>query len=310
MCGAFLLGIGMMYCLLIKWNIFLMMGGMALVIAGVSLSRKSADGIVCGLAGMAVMALPFAIYFAIAGNFQPFIKEDFINTFAITGNRPLFIVFTKHPVVVGVMSLMLAVICLFCRKFRVSQWLLLAYVPFYVFLALKAQYAYYFALFTPFCLFLFLWLVPYVRNLICIMSRNAFAISLSLIFIFSIGINLHRTRLIWFTSPYQKEWDNMQLIMQQQPKQAKFMCYAPDNGYGLLIQGLPACKYWAQQNGMNEAMQKERDQAVRERKPDIVIFRGEYTASMKHLFQSSGYRQCAEVELRDEEYPERYFVKE
>ena len=61
----------MMYCLLIKWNIFLMMGGMALVIAGVSLRRKSADGIVCGLAGMVVMALPFAIYFAIAGNFQP-----------------------------------------------------------------------------------------------------------------------------------------------------------------------------------------------------------------------------------------------
>ena len=86
---AFWLGIAMMWCLLIKWSIFVIMGGMALTIAGTSANKKSADGVIFGLLGMIAMALPFLVYFLIEGNFAAFIQEYFITTFQITGGAPL-----------------------------------------------------------------------------------------------------------------------------------------------------------------------------------------------------------------------------
>ena len=129
---AFGLGAGMAWCLLIKWNLFVLMGGMALVVLGVSFSRRRADALFFGLFGIAVVTLPFVVYFLWKGNFMAMVQEYFVNTFQITGrgkNLELTVFYTlltkRMSVYYTVMLLGVVVgICFFCRRFRVSYWLL------------------------------------------------------------------------------------------------------------------------------------------------------------------------------------------
>lgn len=81
---AFWLGIGMAWCLLIKWNFFVLMGCMALIIISVSFSRKRIDALLFGLLGIAILTLPFAAYFLLEGNLNAMVQEYVVNTFLIT----------------------------------------------------------------------------------------------------------------------------------------------------------------------------------------------------------------------------------
>lgn len=236
---AFCLGIAMVWCLLIKWSIFFMMGGMALIVVGVSFSKKSAAGLIFGLLGMAVMALPFLVYFVIEGNFGAFVQEYFINTFNIAGNPqfiqqlngiseiarlcalcvfPLLCLFPFVSILFILKkcptdNLRLAIFCsflavampicmfffgekvlmhfirlyifelackfaygylglgtifigitLFCRRFKVSYWLLLAFIPIFMFLGLKAVFPYYFSIASPFYIFIVMYMISICCN--------------------------------------------------------------------------------------------------------------------------------------------------
>ena len=55
--AAFWMGVGMAWCLLVKWNVFFMMGGMALVVVVKSFAHKRADAVLMGLLGMAVVCV-------------------------------------------------------------------------------------------------------------------------------------------------------------------------------------------------------------------------------------------------------------
>lgn len=54
-------------------------------------------------------------------------------------------------------------------------------------------------------------------------------------------------------------------------KKPKVMFLQMEQGEGVLADALPACKYWARQNGATPAMIEERLKAIQERKPDFIF---------------------------------------
>lgn len=77
---AFGVGVSMSCCLLIKWNFFFMLGGMALVVLFISMRMKTYIGLLGGLVGIAIPLILFLVYFLIQGNFEAFVYEYFLNT--------------------------------------------------------------------------------------------------------------------------------------------------------------------------------------------------------------------------------------
>ena len=299
--GGFWIGICMICCLLIKWNYFFMMGGLALIIVGISVSKKSFDGIVLGLLGMVVATLPFAIYFAIAGNFGAFVHEYFVNTFLITDSdyssgmfiRLGNILFGGRFAIFKTIMLLAAFlgIVAFCHRFHISYWLLLTYLPFYLFLELKATGLHYCSTTVPFFIFLLMFLVSKCKFLTRNASPHICIILSFVIYIGGIGFNLRKERLVFNPSAEQAEWDAIQKIMSQK-KQPRIFFSANDYGQGLPTRALPACKYWAKQSGANAEMTTEREQAVRARKPDFIFIMVQPVPELRKLALECGYHQC------------------
>lgn len=297
---AFLTGVGMMFCLFIKWNMFFMMGGMALVIAILSFKQKSAVAIVYGILGMLAVALPFIVYFLIAGNFNDFVREYFINTFNITSSdysSRMWIDFLDTnlhhlPSTFKTVALT-AVFCgivLFCRRSRSSYLLLLAYLPFYLFLELKAPWRYYISTAMPFFIFPIVWGIQHLSLYIRRISYRSTLIAAATIYFAGIVYNYRHIPVTFITnetSPIKKELELQQYLTRV--KNPKIMYEGHDQGTGLLSRGLPGCKYWALQNSATDEMKAERREAVIDRKPDFFIKPG---AESILLLEQCGYCQC------------------
>ncbi len=307
---ALWLGVGMAWCLLIKWNLFVLMGGMALVVLGVSLSRKRADGLLFGLLGIAALTLPFVVYFLWKGNLTAMVQEYFVNTFLITGRGDdpgvdrtvLYTLFTNPKSVSFTVMLVgiLAGAVLFCRCFRVAYWLLLAYVPFFLFLELEPSISHYFTIVTPFCIFVLLLIVHCCVRWINRCPQIVFASIVACIFLCGTAYNTRWSRFVFFPSEDQERWDEVQMVLRQK-QYPRILVGARDHGYGILARALPACKYWALQLNASAEMKEERHQAIRARKPDFVLLvsKGNAMKEVGHedpefftVLRESGYRQC------------------
>lgn len=279
----------MAYCLLVKWNIFFMMGGMALLVAGVSFCRKSFSGLGFGLLGMAAFIAPFIVYFLWTGNLQAFVQEYFVNTLQIT-DRNLFSSFPRDKVVI---TAVLVSQLFFCRHFGVSRWFLLAFIPFYCFLLLRAVFLHYFDTAMPFMIFPLLFVVSKLSAIVDKLPRYLYAILLIMVCCGAIGLNFRLT----FLPKYDKHQQIRKAVMRYMAKknQPKIMFTDGDYGEGLLARAIPACKYWAQQKDASLQMKAAREQDVRERKADFIVATNlAYTpAGFVPLMERSGYHQCA-----------------
>lgn len=299
--GGWWTGVSLICCLLIKWNYFFILGGAALIVAGMAFCKKSYETIVYGLMGMAAVALPFAIYFAVAGNFGAFVHEYFVNTFLITDNDYSSGMFTRLPgILLGgrfavfktilLLSTLLGMIA-FCRRFRMTPWLLLAYVPFYLFLELKATGLHYCTTAVPFLVFLLIFAISKLSSSKRKIPSAAYAILALAVCVGGIGFNLRKDRLVFCKSADQDEWDAIQKIMASKDK-PRILFSANDYGQGLLTRALPACKYWARQSGANSEMTSEREQAIRAGKPDFIFIMVQPNPQLRKLALECGYRQC------------------
>lgn len=299
--GGWWIGVSLICSLLIKWNYFFMLGGVTLIVTGVSFSKKSYEGIVFGLLGMIAVALPFAIYFAVAGNFSAFVHEYFINTFLITDNDYSAGMFTRLSTILFggryaifktlmLLSTLLGMIA-FCQRFRMSFWLLLAYVPFYLFLELKATGMHYCSTAVPFLVFLLIFAINKFTSLKSNIPSAVYAILALSICVGGVCLNLRKERLVFFKSAQQDEWDAIQKIMA--PKnQPRILFSANDYGQGLCTRALPACKYWAKQSGANNEMITEREEAIRAGKPDFIFIMVQPNPKLRRLVLECGYHQC------------------
>lgn len=269
---SFLMGVCMMCCLLIKWSVTLMLGGLALVLLVSSFKKKMYEGIMGGAIGMLAMFLPFLIYFLCKGNLDAFITEYFCNTYS-TVSKPFgemvmsYLqgwIHMKKP-----FGLFLIGLVLFCRKLKVSYGFLFGYFTF-LSLAVIAPYPHYWGVLLPFSIFLFVLLVKCVESKVRLDVGRTLAAS-AVALVAGICFNIHTDfTFVFQKTPYRQDYYDISWLMAQTPK-PKIMFNNYENGMGILAGSLPACKYWARQVGAIPAMDKNRREALLARVPDFVI---------------------------------------
>ena len=299
--AAFWMGVGMAWCLLVKWNVFFMMGGMALVVVVKSFAHKRADAVLMGLLGMAVVCVPMAVWFAVAGDFSAFVQEYFVNTFVITDNgndmgtwrSALAGQFADAYMAFRTLLIYAAFVgvCLFCRRFHFSWWLAVACVPFFLFLLLKANALHYCLTIMPFFTFFILVAARRCPHALRKVPAKAVVVMLSVAVLANIAVSVHRENLRFTYNPYSVQWDAMQQVLTKK-QYPKIMFNVADNGAGLTSRALPACKYYAKQKAATADMTAQRIEALRQRKPDFFAFIMEPEAATRRLLHACGYRQC------------------
>ncbi len=274
-------------CLLIKWNCFFMMSGMALAAAALAVKRSKPYNILWGLAGIGVVVLPFVAYFLCMGNLADFVTEYFVNTFQITNHPDSS--FYREKIILTVLFVFLAY---FCRRMRLGYWLLLAYLPFYVFLVMRAMILHYFVTAMPFFVFVLIYIAKVCSRPIVRLGTWGYAALLVAVFVAGTVFNLRTT---YFT-PYSDTSGERVAVMQYLARidRPKIMFFSGDYGYGLLARALPACKYWAQQKEPSVQMLRDREQAVADRRADFIVISNikETPRNIIPLALKSGYRQC------------------
>ncbi len=309
---AFWLGVSMAWCLLMKWNLFVLMGGMALIVLGVSFARKRVDALLFGLMGIAALTLPFVMYLLWKGCFTDMVQEYFLNTFQISGHRfdsgikrTVFYTLQTSSMSVRFTVMMLGTflgMLLFCRRFHITYWLLLTFVPFFLFLEFKPSWCHYFAIVIPFCIFFLLTMVDFCARWIDKCPKFLFSL---FVICYCVVTTAHNTRwgdFVFFPSKHQQQWDEIQLVLQRK-HQPRILLGIRDNGFGVPCRALPACKYWALQTNPAHEMIEERHQAIRSQKPDFIVIASKgQDVDVKDILsrdpqfftvlRASGYRQC------------------
>ena len=297
---AFGLGVGMSWCLLVKWNLFFMMGGMAIVVAIVALQRRRISVIAFGLAGIILPLLPFVAYLAAKGCLTDMVREYFVNTFLITDNGvgwsmwEAFIVknSTHLPTTFKTIGqcVIFAAIVIFCRRQRFSWWLLLAYLPFFLFIVFKPCTRHYTAPTIPFFVYSLCELAKQTPRLFHRMPQWKYCSLMAAISFLGVAFNVHTDRLVFMAgNPPAKFVATEQILMRKPFCKIMYSCY--EIGYGLRARALPACKYWALQFGASETMKEERAKAIGARKADYIIAIPDY-AKEREWILSCGYHQC------------------
>ena len=310
---AFWLGVSMAWCLLMKWNLFVLMGGMALIVLSVSFGRKRVDALLFGLLGIAALALPFVVCLLWKGCFTDMVQEYFVNTFQISGHsfdagikRTVFYTLSTNSMSVRFTVMMLGTflgMLVFCRRFHVTYWLLLTFVPTFLFLEFKPSWCHYFAIVIPFCVFFLLAFVGLCTRWIDNCPKLLFSLFVICFCLITTAHNAHWGNFVFFPPKEQQQWDGIQSVLQRK-HQPRILLGIRDNGFGVPCRALPACKYWALQTNPAYEMIEERHQAIRARKPDFVVIASKgQNVDIKDIesrdpkfftvLRESGYRQCS-----------------
>ncbi len=235
------------------------------------------------------------------GCFADMVNEYFVNTFLITDNGygeamwKAFIVknSTDWPITLKTISeCVLFVGCvLFCRRRRFSSWILFAFIPFFLFVELKAPVGYYVAATIPFFVYPLCEFTQLTSILLHRMSKCKYYAFLTIVFITGIAFNVHANRLAFMAGEPSERFVATEQVLMRKPF-CKIMYSGYDIGWGIRARALPACKYWALQNGASETMKSERAKNVCVHKADYIIAIPNYAHTNKWLL-SCGYRQCS-----------------
>ena len=269
---SFAIGICIMCSMFIKWSITMMMSGFAFVVLYYSLRHKTLNGIMGGLAGMAVVVLPFLVYFLVQGNLSAFISEYFCNTYSTVGKpfKETLLAYLHGWLTVKKSFILFFVgIILFCRKYKISYWLIFCLFTF-LSIAVYGVLPYYNTILMPFVIFLFIVLADWLERKISLTRTKVVFVSLACLFL-GVAFNLHTERFFVFQdNKYRQSYYDVSQLMAQ-IEHPKVLFYTYDMGQGVLADALPACKYWARQNGATPAMEQERRAALKAQKADFIF---------------------------------------
>lgn len=296
-----LLGVSVMSCVLIKWSVGAMM--LSLCLAVLVLCWRSGMRLVkavCAfLVGAACLALPFVVYLATVDAFMPFLQEYFLGTAATSGvgqfgdmagfylNQARRIYHSPFSVV----ALLLAVpgSYMLFRKDGWVKWILpLCACVFIAIGSYRNLWLYYLQSSLSFSVLGLIWMAHiarYIKYKGGIKSTASYFLAMLVLVIYT-----YRISSVYKIENYQDVITMDNVIIKSMTKNEntpKVLCYrAMDVGVGIGSRSIPANKYWTFQTGATQEMIKDQDDAVRQRKADIV-----YTLSYNHhtFLTANGY---------------------
>ena len=292
----FLLGLSFGALLMIKFNIAAMQG---FIILGalwylIREKRSIAGPFLRGMAGFAIVVLPFLILFAIKGNLGAFFHEYFYNTFhTVQGNlttegglladakesNPLL--FYLHDAgrilykpTIGALLLLLVVggwlASRIVEKYRFFP-LMVSLAVF--FLVISHHFNYYFCTCSIFLIFLCISLTNSATP-----RKRELAFIAAVVFGLNVGFHFMTfNRMIWFGAHNEEKRDfyTLSYLMSQveDPLTANAVGY--ECGEGILAGALPAGKYWVWQNGMLPDMADGHRELLLSGKADFILVASE-----------------------------------
>lgn len=298
-----LVGFAVGASLLIKYNVAVMLCGLALSMC-LSLSARRRYGILktllMTLCGFLLVTLPFVIVFALRGNLDDFVREYFVNTLATLGNMrddslsagTLIAKLTSVKVVVFLSVVVLCALAslrksVHCRKLLL--WLALWFAV-VAFLNGKSAFAYF-----PLSLIALAGL-PHLLSSPRWHGRAWLTLAVALLLL-ALTFKTHPHQAL-FTHGGDNRRCNVyyQGLIAQKPLGTIMYLHCFERGYGVAGRALPACKYWSLQMGFTPEMLLNQHETIAARKADFVVVRSTDSAGIA-LLERYGYQRYDYVTL-------------
>lgn len=285
----FALGVSCSALFLIKFNLALMQLGFILVaIYYIIHNRLGIKPILWIIIGGITLLVPFAIYFVAEGNLVPFLQEYILNTVqTVSGDVPdnsiiknyiftvLFHFIDKDKAFeIALIAVSLLGAALMAKRVKEYKYIPLFGIC-YVFAVNFIHLQYYSCALCTFCLMFFVvWLISefkvFSRTIPAILIIGAMFSFEVVATLLSSNYNMLYRPTFWRDNVEQKAFYDMNYIIEQieRPTLLNAACY--EYGVGIMSQTLPACKYWALQNGATQHMKDDQRQCILTQRADFV----------------------------------------
>lgn len=282
-----LMGISIVGCFMIKWTIAFEMCSFACCLSYLAFKNKTTKYYVVGLMiGILLLLIPFGVYFAIAGNFDDFIKEYFLNTYN-TVKMPIpqmlgYYFLYEIPqmlVTLRVLAVIYILPALFIFKTEKTNDFIVRYMPFacaLFFVMITAKHCinnHYINSCSLFSVFVVIWIMQRYKTLfekhllifaVCILSLTLGGHIL-------VDYKKGFANLYTSNSQYMQDFYKASFIVGQIDN-ARILNFGGERGIGMAgTSTLPACKYWTQQIGATEQMLAGPLKTLYNKEADFVV---------------------------------------
>ena len=297
-CSALILGVALAGTLLIKYSITLMLMAFVPHLCYV-FPRKAGystlKAFLLMVAAAVAVLLPWLVVMLAQGWFKPFVQEYFLNTLTTLNNlgetklsqaSVAHVVFRKS-LILYILFIALMVL-LYERKYR-KWWLMVVMVWTTIVVLLNGKsFVYYSSL-----------ALLAAPGLAVLFSRyqnkswaRSVAFSITMVAFFLIGITNQSRSSSFFTHDLAKR-DRFYYYggLMSQVQHPKLLFWdMHDKGQGLPAEALPACPYWALQEGATDEMRHDQDRAAKEKRCDFVLIDHADSIHARQLEQWGYYR--------------------
>ena len=318
--SAFTLGVGAAVCLLIKYSISIVYLAFFIALFWYVVKydvRKLMPAVFLSIAGFLIIILPFVGYFLAVGNFQSFINEYFVNTYLTVHTsvgetlRSYFaddlwkiVSFKKSTYSLFVVAVIIGII-LFCMQHPVKS----RFVPLFMvtwFVAIAARHNitnHYMLVAAPFGLLAILALSRFVT-----ISFVPAKVKPVLTAVLTIAIVILVWQKIWKRPNFflndnddRRAFYNTVALMNE-VENPTYMSAVVLPMFDVPVNALPACRYWILQTGATGEMIQRRNDAIRQKKADFIIWADLPPIThpdSQELLLESGYRVAYSDTIRD-----------
>ncbi|MDR2234122.1 MAG: glycosyltransferase family 39 protein [Tannerella sp.] len=310
--ASFVVGMGFATTLMIKFTLAAMILIFFFALFyDVLKNRKQLIGrfFVYAFAGIAIVLIPFGIYFLLQGNFADFINDYFIATTQTVVQTPSLgamitdyivtgwgSILQLHPLRMIMVCLLLINIALGCayffKKLPDKRWIPALMALWFICITMYHALGYYYQAFAAFAIFPVIMYLDLLKRL----KPNGLWIALTAcaVLVMVIGGNLviKRPNFLLNESRERADFYYVNRILSQ-VSDPKIMYSFYDTGYGTPAHALPGCKYWTGWLGSTPVMEAERKQAITQQLPDFVIVMTDFGGAEDYirLLDQAGYIQ-------------------
>lgn len=311
---CFLLGIGCAGALLIKYNITIMLGGIACYVLYVLIREKRNITIpfLYYLGGVCIVMLPFLLYMIYAGNLHAFIQEYFINTLHTQDDKNTLIFYIQEwislvwdPYYIVLFAICIIGALMMSQKVNKDKWFfLLTFIGFYAIALHNCGHIVHYYLCI--CLFFPVWFCITIAEKYRPIILKATIIT-ALLFTF-IGNHIsfgYITPNQWFKDTQMRQ-DRyaMAWYMSQIEKPTIIYFKSSDIGLGIFSEALPGTKYWAYQGGATTEMASNQIASVKSGSADF-IYTNDHDALLSEndiIIRAAGYEELYHGKLGLNDY--------
>ena len=313
----FLLGLCLMAIILIKFSLALMLGPAYLYYLYYLIREKKnlIIALLLFMAGCAVTALPFLIYFLLQGNLTDFIQEYFINTLLTVqgaNSTSTFIddwlsIFCEQWAARTILLTVCIVGCCWISR-QVPNDKIFPFIIFVGFYTISLHHAYA-NHYLGGCLIFSIWLCMAIsksmeQELAKHFRKTVSLVSVSiLLFLFFLNYTTEQGLLIrnafFYDNQDRTDYYNVSWYMSQIHKPKIIYLETKEYGYGTPADALPGCKYWSTQLGATPAMLSEQLNSLNN--ADFIITVREnpnYSHNIAAL-QEANFRKCYSYNMTD-----------